>query len=167
MLGRTWFYIKNLPGSSQDIDDYKKSVVLALLEAAEISVAGIDTHCQTRITGELMKLVALNNLPGSNLRSLIAGIDLPPVQSDADIEARITAAPLRAQQLFKNMKREDNGNLRKLIEHQNEIDGNQPELWQRYEAYYDDLYRRTKAEDGYRLDEHILLRDEQGNLVTW
>ena len=168
MLGRTWFYIKNLPGSSQDIDDYKKSVVLALLEAAEISVAGIDTHCQTRITGELMKLVALNNLPGSNLRPLIAGIDLPPVQSDADIEARITAAPFRAQQLFKTMRREDSGAIRRLLDHSYTTTGKESPLWQRYEAYYDDLYRRTKNEDGngYKNDEHILTRDDHGNLVS-
>ena len=95
-------------------------------------------------------------------------MNLLPIQSDAAVKARIMAAPLRAQELFSIIKREDSGEIRKLIEHQNAIDGNEPKLWQRYEAYYDDLYRRTKTEDGngYRLDEHILMRDDRGNLVS-
>ena len=167
MLGRTWFYMKNLPGNERDKEDYKKSVVLALLEAAEISQASVDTHCQTRTTGELMKLVALNDLPDSKLRPLIAATDLPPVQDDTDIQDRITAAPIRAQQLFNNIKREDNGAIRRLIERHID-EGTEPELWERYEAYYNDLYRRTQAEDGngYKNDEHILIRDDHGNLVS-
>jgi hypothetical protein len=100
--------MNSLPGSLKDKEDYKKSVVLALLEAAEVSQTSIDTHCQTRITGELMKLVAFI-LPSSHLRPLIAGTELLPVQSARDIEARITAAPLRAQQLFKKIKEDDGG----------------------------------------------------------
>ena len=42
-----------------------------------------------------------------------------------------------------------------------------PELWQLYQAYYDTLYCRTRNEDGsFRKDEHILTRDDCGNLVS-
>ena len=129
-------------------------------------------HCSLfflshRITGELMKLASWY-LEGSNLRPLIAALDLPTVQSSAVIEARIITAPLRAEELFIRIKREDSGAIRRLLEHTYTTTGNEPELWQRYEAYYDDLYGRTKTEDGngYRLDEYILVRDDQGNLVS-
>ena len=45
-------------------------------------------------------------------------------------------------------------------------EGKDPELWQRYQAYYDELYGRTRNEDGsIKKDEHVLMRDDHGNLV--
>ncbi len=179
MLGRAWAFMKRMATEKGD-NDFKKEIVFALLETAEISGARVDTHCQTRTSGELFKVLSWH-LPDSKLKSLIATADLPPVLSNTDIQARIEAAPLRARDLFKRMKQEDSGEIRRLIERC--IDENilQPELWQRYEAYYDDLYRRTKITDGtpynenihiqspdgrmYRRDEHILMRDDHGNLV--
>ena len=105
-------------------------------------------------------------MPGSKLRPLIAAEDLPPVVTadEGAMEARITTAPERARQLFDRLKREDSGAIRTLLErHTN------PELWQRYQAYYDDLYRRTRISDGinrFKKDEHILMRDARGNLVS-
>ncbi len=178
MLGRVWAFVKNLSNEkkytnpsdkTRDDDDNKKSVILALLEASEISLTSVDTHCQTRISGELFKLISWH-LPGSRLRPLIAAEDLPPVlgADEESMKARIELAPLRAQELFKRMKREDTGEIRRVIEQQLSVDGEQPPLWKRYEAYYDDLYRRTKNDNGvgYRQDEHILARDEHGNLVS-
>jgi hypothetical protein len=178
MLGRVWAFMKNLANKKpyandaakqRDDADNKKSVVLALLEASEISSNSVDTHCQTRTSGELFKLIAWH-LPGSKLRPLIAADDLPSISSDDDASMyeRIESAPFRAHELFNRMKREDSGEIRKVIKHQLEIDGDQPPLWKRYEAYYDDLYRRTKNDDGigYKLDEHILTRDNRGNLVS-
>ncbi len=79
------------------------------------------------------------------------------------------------------MKQEDEGERRRLIERCTDEDRD-PELWERYEAYYDDLYHRTKvtgstpynehlhiqSPDGrmYKRDEHILTRDNRGNLVS-
>jgi hypothetical protein len=168
MLGRTWFYMKKISKDAQELELNKKSVILALLEASEISETGVDTHCQTRTTGELMKLVAVNNLPGSHLRPLIVGADLPPAHAVDEIRERITTAALRAQQRFSIIKREEDGAIRRLLEHSYATTGEEPPLWERYEAYYDDLYRRTKNEDGigYKLDDHILMRDDLGNLVS-
>ena len=167
MLGRVWYVMKIISRDPKDLELNKKSVVLALLEASEISQTSIDTHCQTRTTGELMKLISWH-LEGSNLRPLIAAIDLPPVQSDADIEARIAAAPLRAQELFKRIKEDDGGTIKRLIDSFYLMTGTELPLWKRYEAYYDLLYGRTKNDNGirYRLDEHILMRDDHGNLVS-
>lgn len=160
MLGRVWFYMKAISKNATDLELNQRSVILAILEAAEISRSGVNTHCQTRMTGELMKLIAWH-LPDSKLRSLIAGSDLPAVASDADMVARITGAPERANQLFNRLKREDVGAIRTLLETNPE-----PELWQRYQAYYDDLYGRTRKPDGsFKKDEHVLMRDNRGNLV--
>ena len=168
MLGRTWFYMKKTSKDAQELELNKKSVILALLEASEISETGVDTHCQTRITGELMKLVAVNNLPGSHLHPLIIGADLPPAHVADEIRERITTAALRAQQRFSIIKREEDGAIRRLLDRSYARTGNEPPLWERYEAYYDDLYRRTKNENGvgYKLDDHILMRDDLGNLVS-
>ena len=51
------------------------------------------------------------------------------------------------------------------------IDGTEPELFEIYLAYYDDLYQRTVISDvdgkrEYKKDEHILMRDDHGNLVS-
>jgi hypothetical protein len=103
---------------------------------------------------------------GSKLRPLIAADDLPPVTSDDDIKARIASAPFRAQQLFNRMKREDSGVIRALIERKM-IEGGNPELWERYQAYYDTLYRRKRNEDGsFQKDENILTRNDHGDLVS-
>ena len=179
MLGRTWAFMKQMADKKKD-PDLKKAVVLALLETVEISGAHIHTHCQTRTSGELFKMLSWH-LPDSKLRSLISANDLPTVVSDTDMPARINAAPIRARDLFKIMKQEDEGERRRLIERCIAEDRD-PELWERYEAYYDDLYRRTKVTGGtpynenlhirladgrmYRRDEHILTRDDRGNLVS-
>ncbi|MBY0281913.1 MAG: hypothetical protein K2W94_07115 [Alphaproteobacteria bacterium] len=43
----------------------------------------------------------------------------------------------------------------------------EPELWELYEVYYDELYQRTKNPDGsYKNNERILGRDINGNLVN-
>jgi hypothetical protein len=134
---------------------------------------------KTRISGELFKMLSWH-LPDSKLRSLISANDSPAVVSDADMPVRINAAPIRARDLFNIMKREDSGETRRLIARCIQ-EGRDPELWERYEAYYDDLYRRTKVTDGtpynerlhirlsdgrmYKRDEHILMRDNHGNLV--
>ncbi len=110
------------------------SVILAILEASEISEISVVTHYQTRMTGELMKAIAWY-LPGSKLRPLIAGTDLPPVQTDEDMKMRVMAAPERAQELFNRLKREESGAIRALLETTPD-----PELWERYQAYYDDFY---------------------------
>ena len=166
LLGRTWFYMKAMAKNPKDEELNKKSVILSMLEAAELSGSGANTHCQTRMTGELMKLIAFH-LPDSKLRPLIAGTDLPPV-AEGDVEAmraRIAAAPLRAVELFSRIKREDSGIIRALIERCDE-EGKDPELWQRYQAYYDELYGRIREEDGsIKKDEHLLMRDDHGNLV--
>ncbi len=178
MLGRTWAFMKRIAAEKKD-PDLKKNIVLALLETVELSGERIDTHCQTRISGELFKMLSWH-LPDSKLRSLISANDSPAVVSDADMPARINAAPIRARDLFNIMKREDSGETRRLIERCIREDRD-PELWERYEAYYDDLYRRTKVTDGspynerlhirlsdgrmYKRDEHILMRDDHGNLV--
>ncbi len=86
--------------------------------------------------------------------------DAPP-----DIKARIAFASERAKQIFDRIHREDTGEVRKVREYHLAQD-TEPELWELYQAYYDDLYRRTKTSDGsYRLDENILTRDNHGNLV--
>ena len=188
MLGRTWAFMKNLAKRKgypteeawkKDVEDYKKSVVFALLEAAEISGAGVDTHCQTRTSGELFKMLAWH-LPGSKLRELIAAPD-SIVARDGSIEKRIAEAPLNAQIVFRGIKDEGTGEIRRLFE-RCDSEGRTPELWEQYEAYYDTLYRRTKVDEGaaynpdihirlsdgrmYKKDEHILMRDGRGNLVS-
>ena len=183
MLGRVWAYMKNLvngktyvtaAAKKTELNDYKKAVVLALVEASEISPTSISTHCQTRTSGELFKLIAWH-LPDSKLRPLIAAVDAPTVRTDADPKTRIINAATYARRLFNIMRQEDSGEIKRLREEQLDIDGGQPPLWKLYEAYYDDLYRRTKGKpgdgyekdaNGYRLDEHILTRDGRGNLVS-
>ena len=166
MLGRVWFFMKKIAKDPTAESENKRAVVMAILEAAEFSGSGISTHCQTRMTGELMKLISWH-LEGSKLRHLIAADDLPPVTSDDDIKERIASAPFRAQQLFNRMKGEDLvGVIRALIERKM-IEGEDPELWERYQAYYDALYRRTRNEDGsFQKDENILTRNGHGDLVS-
>ena len=166
MLGRTWFYMKKIASNEKDAELNKESVIFALLDSVEMLGNSLYTHCQTRITGELMKLLSWY-LPGSKLPSFVAAEDLPQVQCDQDVTDRIEAAPFRAQQLFNHLKKEDSGGIRNLVERH--IDqGTDPQLWERYEAYYDALYRRARDDDreGYKRDENILMRDERGNLVS-
>jgi hypothetical protein len=163
VLGRVWHMMKKRGEGKPDADDYKKSVVLAILDAAEISGSRADTYCQTRITGELMKLLAWH-LPDSKLRSLIAANDVPPAITDADISTRITFAPTRAEQIFKVIHREDTGEVYKLRYHHT-VEGTDPELWELYQAYYDDLYRRNKVGGVYVFDANTLTRNAYGNLV--
>jgi hypothetical protein len=166
VLGRVWFMMKKTGEgkSAQDAEDYKKSVVLAILESAEISERSEDTHCQTRITGELMKAI-VQVLPDSKLRQHIAAEEPAIATTDQDIVSRIDNAPIQAKLLFDRIHREDTGEVRKLRELQTE-QGADPELWELYQAYYDDLYQRTKNPDGtYRLDANTLTRDDHGNLV--
>ena len=165
MLGRVWFFMKKIAKDPTAESENKRAVVMAILEAAEFSGSGISTHCQTRMTGELMKLISWH-LEGSKLRHLIAADDLPPVRSDDDIKERIASAPFRAQQLFNKMKREDYGVIKALIERKM-IEVEDLELWERYQAYYDTLYRRTRNEDGsFQKDENILTRNDHGDLVS-
>ena len=78
---------------------------------------------------------------------------------------RSATATDRARQLFNTLKREDSGVIRTLIE-KHIAAGTEPELGERYQAYYDGLYRRTRnAAGAIKKDEHILLRDPRGNLV--
>jgi hypothetical protein len=156
----------------RDATEYRRSVVLAILEAAEVSQSTVDTHCQTRMTGELLKL-ACWHLEGSTLRRLIAADDSLVVQSDTDIELRIAAAPKKAENIFKAMFRVETPNVRALWARHSEA-GTNPELFELYLAYYDDLYRRAPVRDAagaqgkiqYKKDEHILERDQRGNLVS-
>jgi hypothetical protein len=163
VLGRVWFFMKKFYRGKPDADDYKRSVILAILEAAEISAKTADTHCQTRVTGELLKAIA-PTLPGAKLMALITGTDSPAPTSEADIRARIDAAPLAAAGIFNRIKREGQA-VQNLWRIHTEADTN-PELWELYEAYYDDLYRRTKDTHGnYKNDENTLTRDNLGNSV--
>ena len=171
VLGRVWYMMKKIGEDKhgrdpkEDPEVYKKSIVLAILEAAELSEGKTDIHCQTRITGELMKAIAWN-LPDSKLRPLIAADDLPPATTDTDMITRIAFAPDRAKQIFKRIYSiPKEGGLYSLWKRHLE-QATTPELWEFYQAYYDDLYRRTKNPDGgYRLDDNTLTRDDHGNLV--
>jgi hypothetical protein len=165
MLAKVWFMMKKIGEEKPaDAEDLKKSVILAILEAADIENGRVGTHCQTRITGELMKCIAWH-LPDSRLRPLIAAEDVPPVRNNDDIKARIILAPDKGKQIFKKLNALSEGNSRKVWKEAEDKDA-KPELWQIYEAYYDDLYRRRKNPDGtYAVDENILTRDEHGNLA--
>ncbi len=171
VLGRIWYMMKEIGGSKhledhkEDPEIYKKSVVLAILEAAEISNGRADTHCQTRMTGELMKAISWH-LPNSKLRPLIAAEDAPPAKTDDDIKNRIAFAPERAKQIFKRIySAPEGGELYSLWKCHLE-QATTPALWELYQAHYDDLYHRTKNPDGsYRLDANTFTRDTHGNLV--
>jgi hypothetical protein len=85
VLGRLWFFVKQLGQTNieQKLEEgdsaveialkhaeyLKRSVVLAVLEAAEMTGIGAHTHCQTRVTGELLKFASFH-LKGSKLRPL-------------------------------------------------------------------------------------------------
>ena len=86
MLGRIWFYMKAIAKNTKDEELNKRSVIISMVEAAELSGSSTNTHCQTRMTGELMKLLAFN-LEGSKLLPLIAGNDLPPATNLAAMQA--------------------------------------------------------------------------------
>lgn len=193
VLGRVWFLINNIisekfiadAAAANDAETLKKmhndrnancrSVVLAILEAAELSNTNAQTHCQTRLTGELLKLTSWH-LEHSKLRKLIAHDDSLEVNSDADIMMRIKAAPAKADSLFKAIHT-TSPNVKKLWEKHLTL-GSKPELFELEMTYYDDFYRRTPVLNAagqlqvtrhgiiaYKKDENILERDDLGNLV--
>jgi hypothetical protein len=86
------------------------------------------------------------------------------------MRARIDAASVKAVQLFRVIHREDAGAV-KALRDKHIVDLTTPELFEVYQAYYNDLYRRTPIMDKngkiqYKQDEHILNRDAYGNLVS-
>jgi hypothetical protein len=193
VLGRVWFLMNNIisekfiadAAAANDAETLKairndrnancRSVVLAILEAAELSNTNAQTHCQTRLTGELLKITSWH-LEHSKLRKLIAHDDSLEVNSDADIRMRIKAAPAKADSLFKAIHT-TSPNVKKLWGKHLTL-GSKPELFELEMTYYDDLYGRTPVLDtadqlqvtrhgiiAYKKDEHILERDDLGNLV--
>jgi acyl-CoA-binding protein len=167
MLGRTWHLMRNVSKSDQDLALNQRSVALALLNSVDVCGQLVSTHCQTRTTGQLMQLVCCY-LEGSHLRPVIINDrDESAATSDAAVIDRIKAAPALARSLFDSFRREDQGEIRRLIERHNEA-GVEPQLWERYKAYYDMLYRRTSKASGkgYYCDENILTMDELGNMVS-
>lgn len=171
ILGMAWYMMKEIGAfkhqadSKENPDDYKRSVVLAILEAAdEISQDRAVTHCQTRTTGELMKCIA-HHLPGSHLKKHIAIDDGQLAANDGDKRTRIAGALMRAEILFNKIKSGYGPSVTARWAHHIEQD-TKPGLWELYEAYYDDLYRRSKDANGnYVNNDNTLVRDAHGNLV--
>ena len=196
VLGRVWFlmnniiserFINDVTASSdekklqvmrEDRNTHRRSVVLAILEAAEINGEVAHINCQTRMTGELLKLACWHTGAESKLRKLIAFDDSLEVETESDIQLRIDVAPMKAKNIFESMKRGEAPAVRALWEKHNESK-TPPDLYEYYLVYYDGLYRRTTVlgPDGnpefgpngmlkYKKDEHILERDNLGNLVS-
>lgn len=169
-LGRAWWLTKkiaeektqNMPECAAKVeqDALRKSIGLALLEAVDHSSYGkVSIRCPTRITGEMMKCVCWN-LPGSQLRGLIAGRNaLAPLQ-EQNIQDQIASAQLEARQMFLGIH--DSGvNLKKLY-----ADDPSPELWRVYQAMFDDFYKRNRHNNGTLIvSEHTLMRDHLGRVV--
>lgn len=159
LLGKVWLRMKQLDAedtTSGQRDTYRRSMLIALLNTAELDGARIDLRCQTRITGELLIALA-PSLPGSKLRRHV-GMDLKPTGEAADMKLRIAEAPARGEAIFMGIFQDA------------ERWGNR-ELFRVYRTFYDGLYRRTPVEDAaghitYLHDEHMLERDSSGNVVS-
>lgn len=149
-LGRVWAHIKVQAANkcwqleqegragegAHEKQVIHRSVVLALVDAAEIINGVAELHCQTRTTGELMKCLSWY-LKDSKLKPFIAGIDEDEPESEQTIKAQIFNATSIANRLIKNLEGGEGRNFKALIQI-----GDQ-ELWRLYKALYDDFYGRT------------------------
>ncbi|CAO4842402.1 MAG: hypothetical protein CNLJKLNK_00756 [Holosporales bacterium] len=142
----------------------KRSVVLALLSGIDFDHNKADIRCQTRITGELLKMACFYLGNESSLRRFIAdGNGAATGGGSQNIAQRIANAPIEAERIFKAVKDSE-----AFIQLYTESD--KPELFELYLCYYDALYQRKTrlCEDGtIRIDrdEHVLERDALGNMV--
>ncbi|CAO4834544.1 MAG: hypothetical protein CNLJKLNK_00159 [Holosporales bacterium] len=141
----------------------KRSVVLALLSGIDFDHDKADIRCQTRITGELLKMACFYLGSESSLRRFIAHENDAAAYSTQDMEQRIANAPIEAERIFKAVK-----DSARFIELYTESD--KPELFELYTCYYDALYQRKTRiceDDTVRIDrnEHVLERDASGNMV--
>ncbi|CAO5679820.1 MAG: hypothetical protein NEHIOOID_01117 [Holosporales bacterium] len=179
LLGQIWHLIKTSL-SEQDIEkslqtneavetlvressSRKRSVVLALLNGIDFDRRKADIRCQTRITGELLKMACFYFGSESSLRRFIADGNDVETSRPQDIEQRIADAPMKAKRIFDAVKESS-----RFIELYTESD--KPELFELYMCYYDALYQGKTiiGEDGIpkrQKDEHVLERDASGNMV--
>ncbi|CAO5676028.1 MAG: hypothetical protein NEHIOOID_00628 [Holosporales bacterium] len=179
LLGQIWHLIKTSL-SQQDVEkslqtneavealvressSRKRSVVLALLNGIDFDREKADIRCQTRITGELLKMACFYFGSDSSLRRFIADGNDVETSRPQDIEQRIANAPMKAKRIFDAVKESP-----RFIELYTESD--KPELFELYMCYYDALYQGKTiiGEDGMpkrQKDEHVLERDASGNMV--
>ena len=144
-------------------EDYKRSVFLAILEAAEVNSDGTaDTHCQTRVTGELLKLAA-HHLKGSELIKWIA----PAKDYSDDMTKRIEGAALAAGHIFRSIT---NGKVFRRLMDAYEREDRKPEAFELCRLYYGTLYGEPIFQEtvivGYKENENALTMDEKGNLIS-
>ena len=136
-------------------DDYRRSMVVAILNAAEITGARTDAHCQTRITGELLSALAPSLKKSKLIDSITSGAGLEGLSDN--VPTRVDNAAATANKIFEGVSNDSKS-------------WNNSELYRIYRTFYDALYQRTPQQDAaghttYLHNEHILQRDAQGNLV--
>ena len=161
VLGRAWLVMKNLDAHedpSGKADDYRRTLIHALVEAADIDPGLTQVNCQTRVTGELSKALSWH-LEGSELRQLIAADEPILGTGDDAIKRRIARAPEIAQRIFKGLFAEG-------------WNWYNPELFKVYRTFYDALYRRKSVVDAvsgvtsHPHDDQMLELDRDGNAVS-